>query len=199
MIALMSCISCSNDAAESENAKWGLSEPARPPLDMSAPPQDLNPSTHEDLSSTPDMTTSDMGMDMRPPLPGEPCTVDGAQGRCSIGLRSPGMEDGECAAIYKPMPELCNGMDDDCDGITDPQDMYEEFRQNWRDLLLDSGVSRHDLAIASHLACNSTSECVSWFEMNDDVYFHQPPPDSFAVEAKRFIEHSYSLGICLTD
>ncbi|MGM0557191.1 MAG: hypothetical protein ACQEVA_12485 [Myxococcota bacterium] len=58
---------------------------------------------------------------------GDPCTVDGAQGRCAQGVIN--CTDGEevCISLYRPMPEICNNIDDDCDGKTD--DLFENEEQ----------------------------------------------------------------------
>jgi len=50
---------------------------------------------------------------------GGDCVVPGAFGRCSPGTFTCVGDDLTCISKYFPMPELCNGLDDDCDGIID--------------------------------------------------------------------------------
>ncbi len=53
-------------------------------------------------------------------LQGQSCTVAGQLGRCAVGVYA--CDEGEnnvCKQIHRPMPEVCNGLDDDCDGSTD--------------------------------------------------------------------------------
>ena len=54
---------------------------------------------------------------------GEPCTIDGEVGRCAQGVIACTDGDPVCISQYRPMREICNGLDDDCDGTTD--DLFE--------------------------------------------------------------------------
>ena len=50
---------------------------------------------------------------------GEPCEIAGNEGRCAQGVISCVTGSEECLTQYRPMPEICNGLDDDCDGTVD--------------------------------------------------------------------------------
>jgi hypothetical protein len=50
---------------------------------------------------------------------GERCTVEEATGRCAIGRIVCESGRPTCRSVYDPQPELCNGLDDDCDGRVD--------------------------------------------------------------------------------
>ncbi len=50
---------------------------------------------------------------------GGTCTVAGGVGRCAPGLRACSGNTEVCLPQFEPMPELCNGLDDDCDGSKD--------------------------------------------------------------------------------
>jgi len=65
-------------------------------------------------------------------LGGGDCTVPNASGRCAIGTVSciAGVE--SCDPVYGPLPELCNGLDDDCDGVTD------NISDSWDDPMFSS-------------------------------------------------------------
>jgi MYXO-CTERM domain-containing protein len=52
-------------------------------------------------------------------LDGSNCTVEGQTGRCAVGVRTCSGASEACEPLYGPMPEICNGLDDDCDGTTD--------------------------------------------------------------------------------
>jgi len=53
------------------------------------------------------------------PLEGSPCVVDGAKGRCAVGVYECINGEDVCVSVYEPMPEICNGLDDDCTGQID--------------------------------------------------------------------------------
>ncbi len=50
---------------------------------------------------------------------GGTCTVAGGVGRCAPGYRACDNNSEVCLPQFEPMPELCNGLDDDCDGTKD--------------------------------------------------------------------------------
>lgn len=198
MIIVLALASCTSDARVDDDQGWDIVERERDVSDMN-----WDSASDRGVFIVPDMTAADLaadsGVDMRPPLPGEPCTVDGMSGRCSVGLRYPGMARSECVAIYKPMPEICNGVDDDCDGITDPEGMNAPFREHWEAILRERGVPEDDIYEAILLACTSDAPCAAWFDNHSDLYHHQPPSSNFNEEFERFIKHSLDSGICLID
>jgi hypothetical protein len=54
-------------------------------------------------------------------LGGIDCVVDGAEGQCATGITVCDEGSLSCVATRMPNAELCNGLDDDCDGIVDDQ------------------------------------------------------------------------------
>lgn len=64
------------------------------------------------------------------PLEGSYCVVDGAQGRCALGQYECINNTDTCTSMYEPMPEICNGLDDDCNGVVDNMSTsWDEFPQ----------------------------------------------------------------------
>ncbi len=53
---------------------------------------------------------------------GEECIIDDLQGVCAVGQRRCTDGEEECAQIVSPgeYDEICDGLDNDCDGVTDP-------------------------------------------------------------------------------
>lgn len=47
------------------------------------------------------------------------CSIPGGAGRCEAGYRVCSGGEEVCLPKFEPMPELCNGVDDDCDGTKD--------------------------------------------------------------------------------
>lgn len=82
---------------------------------------------------------------------GGTCTVPNAVGRCAPGEIQCVNGAEVCTSVYDPMPELCNGLDDDCDGDVD------NISQSWEKSEFD-GYSLN----GSHLgkACRYISQCV---------------------------------------
>lgn len=62
----------------------------------------------------------DNGLSVGTPGGGGPCSVSGRQGRCAIGVSTCTAGSPVCNATYDGgISELCNGVDDDCDGTSD--------------------------------------------------------------------------------
>jgi MYXO-CTERM domain-containing protein len=55
------------------------------------------------------------------------CTVPNTSGRCSDGVRQCDGNMEVCVPLDDPMPELCNGLDDDCNGVVD------DISESWED------------------------------------------------------------------
>lgn len=57
---------------------------------------------------------------------GQLCTVPGTQGICAIGVTgcvaSNSNTQPPCNQVFQPQPEVCNAIDDNCDGLVDNQD-----------------------------------------------------------------------------
>ena len=90
------------------------------------------------------------------PLRGEPCDT-GLLGRCRDGLYDCD-DDGNlhCKQLREPMPEICNGRDDSCDGkidnVADTVHLLPEDKKTW--------------------ACNGRPLCVCLDGREDDHYGH---------------------------
>lgn len=76
------------------------------------------------------------------------CLVEGEQGRCAIG----GVIEGVCVQLHQPMPEVCNGGDDNCDGIIDGvpdgviwEELFELEKDELRTRLAEAGEPPVDL------------------------------------------------------
>lgn len=94
----------------------------------------------------------------------ESCTVDGETGRCEVGTRyCQGNEWSGCERDFRAVPEICNGLDDDCDGDTD------DIRQSWQ----GSGESPQDERPIERWSEDDYTESEDWdleFSDLDTVY-----------------------------
>lgn len=90
---------------------------------------------------------------------GGACVVEGEVGRCAVGTRTctGGIE--ECESVFVPMPELCNGLDDDCDGVVD------NISESWADNDWASFRGDQDARAA---ACRRNDVCVCPGGATDD-------------------------------
>jgi hypothetical protein len=82
---------------------------------------------------------------------GDPCEISGEQGRCAQGVIQCTNGDPICISLYRPMREICNGLDDDCDGKTDDLFENEEEFDSLAWELPDEHVG---------LSCNNRDSCV---------------------------------------
>jgi MYXO-CTERM domain-containing protein len=86
------------------------------------------------------------------------CTVPGGVGRCAPGYRACSGNDEVCLPQFEPMPELCNGLDDDCDGMTD------NITQSW-----PTFAGTYTLPSADRpKTCSMTNTCVCANGAKDD-------------------------------
>lgn len=67
-------------------------------------------------------------------LEGQYCIVDGNAGRCAPGQYQCIDNEDVCVPLFDPMPEICNGLDDDCDGEVD------NFRESWENTFPDRSL-----------------------------------------------------------
>lgn len=101
----------------------------------------------------------------RCPNEGDRCTVDElsdgseAHGRCSVGQIACDDNGNEyCEQLYEPMPEICNGLDDDCDGQVDNlSTSWDDFEGEYDPTDLasydDDGVDRSGVHCYEHDIC----------------------------------------------
>lgn len=87
------------------------------------------------------------------------CMVPGAVGRCIFGTRACVGNDEICAPLFDPMPELCNGLDDDCDGSTD------NITDSWEDPVFASYTLPPG---RTQLACEFRNSCMCPGGVSDD-------------------------------
>lgn len=81
---------------------------------------------------------------------GQYCLVDGNVGRCAPGQYQCINNVDVCVPLFDPMPEICNGLDDDCDGEID------NFRESWEDTFPNMSLpTDHE-----GLNCDLKSVCV---------------------------------------
>jgi hypothetical protein len=76
----------------------------------------------------------------------------GKQGRCAVGRQACSAGSfGSCVQQKRPVPEICNGLDDDCDGVVD--NIMASWDKNWN-VSLDT---RTELACGQQYACTCPS------------------------------------------
>ena len=92
-------------------------------------------------------------------LPNEPCTVPGEKGRCAQGVVKC-VEGGKikCVQQHRKMPEICNGLDDNCDGEVD--NINESWSSgNWSSIKAKSTTARAaTCSKRSSCTCEQTSD-----------------------------------------
>ncbi len=95
---------------------------------------------------------------------GQSCTVPGQQGRCAQGTRQcNGVGGLLCTQTYLPMGELCNGLDDDCDGFVDEVGTTD-FPKLKQSCFPGPGTAGRGICTNGEQACNATagSGTASW-------------------------------------
>jgi len=88
----------------------------------------------------------------------------GREGRCSVGIQT--CVDGSltaCESVNRPIPEACNGLDDDCDGTVD--NIEESWSKSW-------SVAPEDLSSRGRgRVCSGTSACLCTEPSDRDVTY----------------------------
>ncbi|MFB6263999.1 MAG: hypothetical protein ABEL76_10310 [Bradymonadaceae bacterium] len=123
--------------------------------------------------------------------PGSRCSVSGEQGRCAVG-REVGTDGGTtCQAALRALPEICNGLDDDCDGKVD------NIKESWERGNPETGeawdVKSND-SEAQTLTCNMSTSCRCGPEDADAR--HRGVGDSTRAEFDRMLERTQSDCDC---
>jgi MYXO-CTERM domain-containing protein len=102
------------------------------------------------------------------PLEGSYCTGSG-MGRCSIGQYQCINGADVCVQLFAPMPEICNGLDDDCDGVSDNMstswnNFSETLPSQYRglDCSLSDVCRCPDNASDNHAGTDFTSYLANW-------------------------------------
>lgn len=117
------------------------------------------------------------------PLEGKKCTVPGATGRCAPGhyICNAKVED-ECVSDFKAVPEICNGLDDNCDGGVDN---LKEATGEWRAV---GGLPQG----YEGAACYGEDVCAC----PDGVGDHLGKGESLQTEIGEYLGQSKNLNTC---
>jgi hypothetical protein len=113
------------------------------------------------------------------------CTIDSLQGRCAIGQQ---LCDGTCEQIHRPVPEICNGLDDDCNGVVD------DIGRSWED---NSSITLSNLSQSDRgRACGKTGACICDPGEADDSYRGSTADGSRQAEFDEMVEQTQSSCVC---
>ena len=78
------------------------------------------------------------------------CTVSGKKGRCSVGTKGCSSGTVVCNQDFAPMPEICNGLDDDCNGVVD------DIKTSWSSTSWGFSLTKQQ----KDRACGKIHQCV---------------------------------------
>ena len=78
------------------------------------------------------------------------CTVSGKKGRCSVGTKGCSSGTVVCNQDFAPMPEICNGLDDDCNGVVD------DIKTSWSSTSWGFSLTKSQ----EDRACGKIHQCV---------------------------------------
>ncbi len=110
---------CGSNVGACMPGYWACVDGERQCLDEVGPKAELCNGHDDDCNGAIDDAPEDEGL-------GEPCGTD--EGACEVGMLTCSRGNLICAGGVAPRPELCNGIDDDCDGALDeePEDAGHE-------------------------------------------------------------------------
>lgn len=109
-----------------------------------------------------------------------PCDGGNNKGRCGADLQTCRKGNWECTQERRRMPEICNGLDDDCSGTAD--DIEESWRENSWSVTIPE--------MYEGIACRKLDSCVC--SSGDADTTHRPATDQASVTRQTEFENMIS-------